>query len=165
MSETITRHSVTCPRDIRRINRQAKNRKREKENRAAVIAWCEGKKCSCGCGSYADMAHHTSDNLYKDEIAYRDLDNCDPYYHSCHTMHHRGYERCPKCGGWMKRGSEMCYACRKITYGERIVTNQRKVRHPCLKNIGKQRCSEKNLCPHPPAKARSCAYFKERKKR
>lgn len=106
-----TIHSVTNPGAIRAQNRQTRNRKREvsPERKAAVKAWCVGKLCSCGCGKPANCAHHPSDDLYQDEWA--NLDECEPYNSRCHHLHHKGLERCPSCGGWMKAGAETCFNC------------------------------------------------------
>ena len=155
--------SCTNSARIRINNRQARNRRREKEHRSEVIAWCIGKKCTCGCGQDADVAHHVSDDLYKDDEAYLDLANCDPYYHQCHSQHHRGYCRCPKCRGWMKRGREQCAKCE----GWRSVNIRlRKIRHPCRFNLGKQKCTLRIACPFTPKKAPTdCNKFQAREMR
>lgn len=104
---------VTCPQAIRTANRKARNRKREKkpEVRALVKAWCIGKVCSCGCGRPANTAHHPRGELYESDLRYLNLNECEPYYHTCHHLHHRGLVRCPSCGGWMRQGNEKCAKC------------------------------------------------------
>ena len=151
--------AVTCPQRISINNRQAHNRERELQIRAAVIEWCKGKLCTCGCGEPANCAHHISDDLYKDETAYRDLNNCDPYTGGCHKMHHRGFERCPECRGWMRKGREKCAKC--SGWRKRNQSSGR-IRHPCRKNVGRQKCTERVVCIYSPKKARACDYFGER---
>lgn len=145
--------SVTNPQRLRADLRQANNRQREQapERKAAVERWCIGKLCSCGCGQPANCAHHPTDDLYGDQWA--DLSECEPYNSGCHHMRHKGYDRCPECGGWMKRGSEKCAKCR----GWRARNTKRGiVRHPCSHNIGRQRCQRDGrvlVCPYSPRTA------------
>ena len=159
MSSAATYH-CTNPQRIRIDNRQADNRQRESnpDRKAAVKAWCIGKLCTCGCGKPANCAHHPTDDLYGDE--WGNLDECEPYTGRCHHMKHKGYDRCPECGGWMKRGSEKCAKCR----GWRA-RNLKKgvVRHPCEDNEGRQVCRTRLVCPYSPQKAENCDYFKKRK--
>lgn len=156
----MTSLAVTCPQAIRIGNRQAQNRKRERDpaQRAAVKAWCEGKTCSCGCGRPANTAHHVADTLYADDVAYKDLANCDPYYHTCHRNHHKGLERCPVCKGWMRRGSESCYRCRGV-----FRLRPRPDRFPCSWHRRGQRCLSplrySRVCDRSPVKADGCDYF------
>jgi len=147
---------TTCPAEIARIGRQARNRKRERDPkvRAAVQAWCKGKVCSCGCGKPSNTAHHPTDDLYTTDIRYLNLSEWEPYYHHCHFMLHRGFERCPVCKGWMKAGSEKCSKCR----GWRR-RNLRLIRHPCLKNVGQQQCTQKIVCSFSPRKSAGCGAF------
>ena len=155
--------AVTCPAEIARIGRQARNRTRERDpaRRKAVRAWCVGKECSCGCGKPANTPHHPSGDLYKDKWA--DLSECEPYYHICHHLLHKGYLRCPSCKGWMRPGYEKCWKCRGRPGGKHRI---RRHRHPCLKNLGQQRCSEKGVCPHSPRKAAGrCERFAAREAR
>lgn len=155
----MTSLAVTCPQAIRALNRKTRNRKRERENRAAVIAWCQGKVCSCGCGRPANTAHHVADTLYADDEAYKDLDNCEPYYHTCHRMHHKGLERCPLCGGWMLRRSESCYRCRGVAR----TRSSRPHRFPCLWHRRGQRCLSplrySGICDRSPKTAEGCDHF------
>ena len=155
-----TIHSCTCQPRIQIENRQARNRKRERNpaRRAQVKAWCAGKLCSCGCGQSANTPHHPSDSLYEDEWA--NLDECEPWKAWCHHLHHKGLERCPVCHGWMKRGREKCWKCEPHR-----VHNLRTghTRHPCGKNEGQQRCKDGRVCARSPAKAEGCDYFTPRK--
>lgn len=145
-----------CPAEIARVNRQARNRLRERNPavRALVKAWCIGKICSCGCGRPATTAHHPTDDLYESDIRYLNLSQCEPYYHHCHYMRHRGFERCPACNGWMRQGSEKCAKCRGWRH-----KNKRKIVHPCAKNLGQQRCAQKGVCCYSPRKAGECRAF------
>lgn len=159
-AEMPSTHHCTCQPRIQIENRQAKNRKREQDpaRKAAVKAWCKDKLCSCGCGQPANCAHHPSDNLYDDEWA--NLDECEPWYSRCHHLHHKGLARCPSCGGWMRAGNEKCAKCQ----GHRVHnTKMGYVRHPCGKNFGRQRCTERIVCRRSPAKAEGCDYFIPRK--
>ncbi|MCU0651139.1 MAG: hypothetical protein MUC52_02785 [Candidatus Omnitrophica bacterium] len=112
--------SVTCPAEIARINRQARNRKREKNPVLVAIKrkWCEGKTCSCGCGRPANTPHHPRGELYENDAAYIDPDNWEPYYHICHHRYHtvhwfsqqtcrteRGIKVCPYSA---KKAQEQC---------------------------------------------------------
>lgn len=107
----LTAIRTESPENRRINNRQFRNRKRERnpERRKAVKIWCIGKNCSCGCGRSANTPHHPSDDLYKDEWA--DLSECEPYYHTCHHMHHKGFARCPVCGKWIPKDGE-CWSCK-----------------------------------------------------
>jgi hypothetical protein len=165
MTETLS-IPTTCPQDIARMGRQARNRKRERDPkvRALVKAWCKEKLCSCGCGKKADTAHHPTDDLYASNYQYLKLDECEPYYHHCHFVRHRGFERCPECHGWMKAGSEKCAKCRGWRY-----KNRKHLKHPCFKNVGQQRCTQKIVCPFSPRKApmdppAGCRAFEARAK-
>ena len=149
--------STTCPQEIAAINRKAKNRYRERKIRAEVIEWCKGKVCSCGCGRPANMAHHPTDDIYRSDLLYHNLDQCEPYYHRCHYNMHHGNVRCPSCGGWMKAGAEKCAKCRGWRH-----KNKRKTRHPCAANTGNQRCSLNGICAWSPKKAIGCRKFIER---
>lgn len=154
--------AVTCPEAIRAQNRKANNRKRERdpERRAIVKAWCVGKTCTCGCGKPANTPHHVSDDLYKDEGAWKDLANCEPYYHICHGLHHKGFERCPVCKGWMRRGSESCYRCRGASYW---ISPRKKDQFPCNWHRKGQRCLSpirySGICDRSPVTAGGCDYF------
>jgi len=143
--------AVTNPHQIAIDNRQTNNRQREKENRAAVIRWCIGKVCTCGCGKPANVAHHVSDELYKDETAYLDLANCDPYRAWCHRMHHKGFVRCPVCHGWMREGRDKCAKCSGWKKHKFI-----KSHHPCKSHLKSGRCSKSRIgsqCLYSPNKA------------
>jgi hypothetical protein len=148
---------TTCPQEIAAIYRKATNRRRERQIRAEVVEWCKGKVCSCGCGRLANLAHHPADDLYILDPIYKDLDNCEPYFHRCHYMMHKEFVRCPGCGGWMKKGSEKCSKCR----GWRP-RNKRHTRHPCAANTGSQRCSLNGVCHYSPQKSKNCRKFIER---
>jgi hypothetical protein len=153
--------TTTCPQEIRKDNRQAHNREREQtpERKAAVKVWCIGKTCTCGCGRPANCAHHPTDDLYQDEWA--NLDECDPWQSFCHHMHHKGFVRCPKCGGWMRPGKEACSKCRGSTI------RKPSIKHPCDRRKPDQKCARKPgmVCEYSAAKAKTnCSYFKERKK-
>jgi hypothetical protein len=160
----MTAITVTCPQAIRAKNRQANNRKRERdpERRAIVKAWCMGKLCSCGCGMPANTAHHISDDLYADDEAYRDLANCEPYYHLCHRAHHRGYERCPICRGWMRKGSESCYKCRGVVWR----SPRRAGLFPCSWRKNDQRCLSpirfSGVCDRSRMNCTGCDHFMAR---
>ena len=152
--------AVTCPQRIRADNRQEANRAREQtaERRKAVFEWTRGKLCSCGCGKAANCAHHPTDDLYGDQWA--DLSQCEPYNPNCHRMKHRGYERCPECGGWMARGSEKCSRCRGYSGLAR-----QKSRHPCGRHRGQQRCQRDGrvfICSRSPKTAEGCDHLLER---
>lgn len=164
--------TTSCPQAIAAANRKTRNRKREQDPavRALVKAWCVGKVCSCGCGRPANMAHHPTDDLYASDIRYLNLDECEPFFHTCHHNMHHGLIRCPGCGGWMRQGSEKCAKCRGTVRTQkdrngRIYKSTYKRRHPCLKNLGQQRCREKIVCPYSPRKAPDgCRAFVARKK-
>ena len=149
--------SVTNPQRIRIDIRQTKNRAREATpaRKAEVAAWCVGKKCSCGCGRDATTPHHPSDTLYADEI-WADLRESEPWYYKCHSMYHRGFERCPRCGGWMHHGKEYCY---KHDSWKRC---KPRGRHPCRFHSGPQKCRKKIACPYPPRKAEECNMFEQK---
>jgi len=152
MSAAKPHHCISQP-NIRIQNRQTKNRKRERDPAriAAVKEWCVGKLCTCGCGQPANCAHHPSDDLYEDEWA--DLSQCEPWQSLCHHKHHKGFVRCPECGGWMKPGREKCSKCEGWV-AKRI--RQGKSRHPCDHNRGSQRCWRNGqllVCPYSPRTA------------
>lgn len=151
--------TVTNPQEIRKDNRQAHNREREQNpaRKEAVRIWCTGKLCTCGCGQPANCAHHPTDDLYQDEWA--DLSQCEPYQSWCHMMHHRGFERCPECRGWMRKGREKCAKC--SGWRKRNQPSGR-IRHPCRKNVGRQKCTELIVCSYSPKKASACDHFGER---
>lgn len=153
-------HCTSQP-NIRIANRQAKNRKREQtpERKAAVKAWCVGKTCTCGCGQPANCAHHPSDDLYEDEWA--DLSQCEPWNSRCHHLHHKGFVRCPECGGWMRAGREKCAKCAGWT-GKKEHFN----RHSCDRHGAGQICSRSSYrCPYARTKAeKMCDIFEAKKK-
>ena len=155
--------AVTCPQQIRTQNRKANNRKREQdpERRAIVKAWCIGKLCSCGCGKQANTAHHVSDDLYADEGEYKDLANCEPYYHTCHNNYHKGLERCPTCKGWMARGADRCSKCRGVVW-----KSSRPRRFPCGWHRASQRCLSpirySKVCDRSAGTCFGCDHFIER---
>ncbi len=152
-----TPYHCTSQPNIRIKNRQKKNRKREADpaRKAAVKGWCKGQLCTCGCGQPANCAHHPNDTLYGDEWA--DLSQCEPWQSFCHHMHHKGFVRCPECGGWMRHGHEMCSKCRKVSRA----TRRRHNRHPCPKNLGNQRCafSWSPVCSFSPQRATECDWY------
>lgn len=154
--------SVTCPQEIRKDNRQARNREREAnpERKAAVKAWCEGKTCTCGCGQPANCAHHPTNDLYEDEWA--NLSECEPWQSFCHHMHHNGFVRCAECGGWMRPGKEMCSKCRGVTKA----TRRRHNRHPCPKNRGSQKCAFvwAPVCSYSATRALECSWYANHQK-
>jgi hypothetical protein len=151
---------VTCPQAISTANRKARNRKREKKPavRALVKAWCIGKVCSCGCGRPANTAHHPGE-LYESDLRYLNLNECEPYYHTCHHLHHRGYIRCPSCGGWMRQGNEKCAKCQGWRRYKDLHRSSGHTRHPCNKNLGQQKCRDGRVCGRSPVKAEGCDWF------
>ena len=153
--------ATTCPQEIARIGRQARNRKREKDPALVALKkeWCVGKVCSCGCGRAANTPHHPRGALYENDLVYADPENWEPYYHTCHHNMHKGLVRCPSCGGWMRSGNEKCAKCRGWRY-----KNRKLIRHPCDKNLGQQRCRDGRICARSPRKAEGCDWFVARKK-
>lgn len=175
--------SVISPQNIAKDNRQYNNRKRERNpaRRKEVKEWCRGKKCECSptCNRLANTPHHPSDDLYKDEWA--NLSECIPYNNRCHHNHHKGYVRCPSCGGWMKKGSEMCYTCYKKEHPDlveqseirkvkrrRFVRGLRKrkpayLRFPCRFRKRDQRCSlGDNACGYSLKNVMKCRNYLSR---
>jgi hypothetical protein len=159
--------SVTCPAEIARINRQARNRKREKNQVLVAIKrkWCEGKTCSCGCGRPANTPHHPRGELYENDAAYIDPDNWEPYYHICHHRYHTGWQHCPTCGKWMRPGSEQCWICAGKPRGKR----RRPPRHPCTHWFSQQTCRTERgikVCPYSAKKAQEqCEQFEKRERK
>lgn len=156
--------SVTCPQRIQIENRQARNRKREKSPavKAKIAAWVIGKLCSCGCKRPANMAHHPKGELYETDEAYLNLNECEPYYSSCHHNMHKGLVRCPTCTGWMRPGNDKCFKCQGW---RRQNCKKGLLRHPCDHNTGQQQCRRDGqllVCGRSPKKAEGCDYFKKR---
>ena len=139
MTQTASVHHCTCPQRIRADIRQTKNRKRERTpaRRAEVQKWCEGKTCTCGCGKPANTPHHPNDGRYDDEY-WADLRECEPWYHICHRNHHKGWIRCPECGGWMRPGFDRCYLC--SNHGKTKTRKPKVPAHPCRSHLMTGRC-------------------------
>lgn len=164
----IATYRCQSPDNIRIQNRQAKNRKRERDpkRRAEVKKWCEGKLCTCGCGQPANTPHHPGDNCYADEI-WADLRECEPWRHTCHRRYHKGWVRCPQCGGWMKPGFEVCYKC---SGGGKTHTRKKipfRIDHPCQDHRRTGRCGTDNgfgQCQYSAKDAEGrCEEFRARK--
>ena len=170
-TQAISPLATTCPQEIARVQRQARNRKRERDPELMAMKkkWCEGKVCDCGCGRPADTPHHPFGALYENDSAYADPTNWEPYYHTCHHCMHHGFERCPGCGGWMRPGHEKCAICRgtvtikqKRNGGKYRCT--RKDHHPCRFHQIAQRCTVRHICCYSPKRCRECERFQERKR-
>lgn len=159
MIRSLSPLDCTSPPNIRIANRQEINRKRERDPALIKIkkAWCKGKKCSCGCGRDANTAHHPRGELYESDPVYYDSSQWEPYYSGCHQNLHRGYVKCPSCGGWMKPGKEMCWKCRGKPSGKH------RLRYPCKFRLQLQRCSKRIICPYGYKSAeQQCEIFEKR---
>jgi hypothetical protein len=165
--------TTSCPQEIRAANRKAEHEEwwNDPVYQAIAAKRIEGETCHY-CGQRpATLAHHDEDWMYLTKEAYYDPHNMTPCCGPCHKHYRRGLVICPACRKhYIRRTSEKCQWCRGTKYicvshtGRAYKSSYRR-RHPCGKNLGQQRCTEKMVCPYSPRKAPDgCRAFVARKK-
>jgi hypothetical protein len=164
--------TTSCPQAIAAANHKQQTAEwwADPAYQAIAADAIRGKPCAY-CGRPATLAHHDEDWMYLTKEVYYAPENMTSACGSCHRMYRRGLVICPACRKhYIRRTSEKCQWCRGVVRTQkdrngRAYKSTYKRRHPCLKNLGQQRCREKIVCPYSPRKAPSeCRAFVARKK-
>jgi len=164
--------AAVCPQEIRIANHKAQTAEwwADPEYQAIAAKRIEGEVCAY-CGRPATMVHHDEDWHYFTKETYYDPQNMTPCCGTCHRMYRKGLVICPACRKhYILRSSEKCRWCRGLMeisqktgrMYPRSTTYKRK--HPCGKNLGQQKCTQKIVCSYSPRKAEGCGAFVRRGK-
>jgi len=164
--------ATTCPAEIAQIGRQALHEEwwADPEYIHLTTLWLVGRTCEY-CGRPTTLVHHDSEWMYRTKEAYYDPANWTACCGTCHRMYRKGLVICPVCKKhYILRSSEKCRWCRGLMeisqktgrMYPRSTTYKRK--HPCGKNLGQQKCTQKIVCSYSPRKAEGCGAFVRRGK-